>query len=219
VIVILRVARHSYCLRPAFCHERQPWTSGRPAKGERKMISARAKEALMAAKARGMKVGGFRGVLPTAEHHRMAAQAKKAAAAARAADLASLIRDIKEAGATSLCGIARELNAGEVPAARGGAGSRKRRKIFPLERYTGHTRLRSALPHLSMTRSQRTRGQRRRGTRRATMWTTGQAGQSGTLSRVVPLYPGRAEYPGAGHQGSPVTRKFPTFLRSPSRQG
>ena len=143
MIVILRVARHSYCLRPAFCHERQPWTSGRPAKGERKMISARAKEALMAAKARGMKVGGFRGVLPTAEHHRMAAQAKKAAAAARAADLASLIRDIKEAGATSLCGIARELNAGEVPAARGGAGSRKRRKIFPLERYTEYTRLRS----------------------------------------------------------------------------
>ena len=66
----------------------------------------------MAAKARGMKVGGFRGVLPTAEHHRMAAQAKKAAAA-RAADLASLNRDIREAGVTSLRAIARELNARE----------------------------------------------------------------------------------------------------------
>ena len=59
----------------------------------------------MAAKARGMKVGGFRGVLPTAEHHHMAVQAKKAAAA-RAADLASLIHDIREAGATSLRGQA-----------------------------------------------------------------------------------------------------------------
>ena len=58
------------------------------------------------------------GVLPTAEHHHMVAQAKKAAAATRAADLASLIRDIKEVGATSLPAIVSELNAREVPAAR-----------------------------------------------------------------------------------------------------
>jgi len=53
-----------------------------------------------------VKLRGFRGVLPTAEHHHMAAQAKKAAAATRAADLASLIHDIREAGATSLRGQA-----------------------------------------------------------------------------------------------------------------
>ena len=53
----------------------------------------------------------------------MAAQAKKAAAATRAADLASLIRDIRKADATSLRAIARELNAREVPAARGGTWS------------------------------------------------------------------------------------------------
>ena len=93
------------------------------AEGERKLIPRRTKEALMAAKARGVKLGGFRAVLPTAEHHRMAVQAKKAAAATRAADLASLIRDIKEVGATSLPAIVSELNAREVPAARSGTWS------------------------------------------------------------------------------------------------
>jgi hypothetical protein len=39
----------------------------------------------------------------------MAVQAKKAAEATRAADLASLIRDIRETGATSLRAIASEL--------------------------------------------------------------------------------------------------------------
>jgi hypothetical protein len=72
----------------------------------------------------------------------MAVQAKKAAAA-RAADLASLIRDVREAGATSLRAIASELNAGEVPAARGRAGSRIRREIPPLQRHRKHTWLRS----------------------------------------------------------------------------
>jgi len=96
-----------------------------------------------AAKARGVKLRGFRGVLPTAEHHHMAVQAKKAAAAARAADLASLIRDIREVGATSHRAIARELDAREVPAAGGGAGARKRREFFPLQRHPEHTRLRS----------------------------------------------------------------------------
>jgi hypothetical protein len=52
-----------------------------------------------------------------------AVETKKAAAAAHAADLASLIRDIREAGATSLRDIVSELNAREVPAARGGTWS------------------------------------------------------------------------------------------------
>jgi len=56
------------------------------------------------------------GVLPTAEHHHMGAQAKKAAAATRAADLASLIRDIREAAATQ--SPRNYPNAREVPAAR-----------------------------------------------------------------------------------------------------
>ena len=77
-----------------------------------------------AAKARGVKLRGFRGVLPTAEHHHMAVQAKKAAAAARAADLASLIRDIREVGATSHRAIARELDAREFLSSRAPPGRR-----------------------------------------------------------------------------------------------
>ena len=93
------------------------------AEGERKMISQRTKAALQAAKARGVKLGGFRGVHFTEEAREAGPAARQANAKARAADLAPIVAEIRGAGIVSLGGIARELTARGVPAARGGAWS------------------------------------------------------------------------------------------------
>ena len=93
------------------------------AEGERKMISQRTKAALQAAKARGVKLGGFRGVHFTEEAREAGPAARQANAMARAADLAPIVAEIRGAGIVSLGGIARELTARGVPAARGGAWS------------------------------------------------------------------------------------------------
>jgi len=88
------------------------------AQKEREMISARTKAALAAAKARGQRLGGFRGYVPS-DAVRAAAVAAKARD--RAADVLPTIREIRAAGTTSLSGIARELNARGVPTLRGGS--------------------------------------------------------------------------------------------------
>ncbi len=91
------------------------------AEHEREMISRRTREALAAAKARGVKLGRpenlSRGDLGT----RRSAEVRQAKAAARARDLEPTIRELREGGVTSLRGVATALNARGVPAPRGGA--------------------------------------------------------------------------------------------------
>jgi DNA invertase Pin-like site-specific DNA recombinase len=93
------------------------------AEHEAKLISDRTRSALAAAKARGKRLGGFRGRPGTAADCAKARQARSASADARAADLVPVIEDIRAAGAKSLGDIARELNARDIPASRGGQWS------------------------------------------------------------------------------------------------
>src|SRR4051812_41925985 len=85
------------------------------AEKERRLISARTKAALAAAKARGRRLGrnGAERLAPT----------YRAEAVARAADLGPIIADVRASGAASLREIAAGLNGRGVPAARGGAWS------------------------------------------------------------------------------------------------
>lgn len=91
------------------------------AQAERKMISARTKAALAAAKARGQKLGGLRPNSPilSIEHTMKSAAVRQAKAKGRAADVAPVIADLREKGVTSLRGMARELTARGIPTARG----------------------------------------------------------------------------------------------------
>ena len=90
---------------------------------ERKMISKRTKEALAAAKKRGTKLGGFRGVVPNKKARAMAVEALQARANAKAADLAPIIKDLQASGKKSLRAIAEGLNEAGIPTARGGEWS------------------------------------------------------------------------------------------------
>jgi len=94
------------------------------AEEERRMISARTKAALAAAKRRGVKLGGFRaGAKLTAKARKAGHAANARRAASRAADLAPVISELQAAGATSLQAIADGLNGRGIPAARGGRWS------------------------------------------------------------------------------------------------
>ena len=93
------------------------------AEHEAKMISDRTRAALAAAKARGKRLGGFRGRAGTAADCAKARQAKSLAAKARAIDIAPVIEDIRTAGANSLRSIARGLNVRGITAPRGGVWS------------------------------------------------------------------------------------------------
>ena len=93
------------------------------AEHEAKMISERTRAALAAAKARGKRLGGFRGRAGTATDCAKARQARTDSAAARAADLAPVIEDIRAGGAQSLRSIAAELNGRGISAPRGGEWS------------------------------------------------------------------------------------------------
>lgn len=90
------------------------------AEEERRMISARTKAALQAAKARGTVLGGFRGYIPTADDMAAAREAVKAKGKAQAARFEPVIREIQAAGITSATGIAKALNERGIPTARGG---------------------------------------------------------------------------------------------------
>jgi DNA invertase Pin-like site-specific DNA recombinase len=90
------------------------------AQAERKMISQRTKDALAAAKARGVKLGK-----PENLRNQMAGCANGRAARTRAAinragDLLPIMADIKTGGASSLRAIAAELNSRGIPSARDG---------------------------------------------------------------------------------------------------
>jgi DNA invertase Pin-like site-specific DNA recombinase len=96
------------------------------AQAERKMISARTKAALQAAKARGKRLGGLRyrkdGSIVKLDPMAIAEgrAARTAKAIARAADIAPIVADIRASGASSLREIAAELNSRGIPTARGG---------------------------------------------------------------------------------------------------
>lgn len=85
------------------------------------MIGDRTRKALAAAKARGTKLGGFRGKHVATDAAREAGRAAATArATARSADLAPVIAGLREAGVTSASGIAKALNERGIPTARGG---------------------------------------------------------------------------------------------------
>jgi DNA invertase Pin-like site-specific DNA recombinase len=89
------------------------------AEEERRMISRRTKDALAAAKRRGVKLGGDRGVKPTARARKLATEALQARAAAKAADVGSIIADLQAVGVTSRTGIAAALSERGISTARG----------------------------------------------------------------------------------------------------
>jgi DNA invertase Pin-like site-specific DNA recombinase len=89
------------------------------AEEERRMISTRTKAALAAAKARGTKLGGNRGVKPTAKMRQQAHAVRQQRADARAADIGPTVKALQAAGATSLRALADGLNAQGIPTARG----------------------------------------------------------------------------------------------------
>jgi len=90
------------------------------AEEERRMISKRTKDALAAAKRRGIKLGGDRGVVPSKTTRALAIEAIQARARTRAADLAPIIAELQAAGKTSLRAIADGSNDAGIPTARGG---------------------------------------------------------------------------------------------------
>lgn len=83
-------------------------------------IRANTKAALAAAKARGVKLGGFRGVAIGDEGRAASAASRAAAANARAADVLPIVEEVRASGVTSLGGIAKALSERGVPTARGG---------------------------------------------------------------------------------------------------
>lgn len=90
------------------------------AQAERKMISDRTKAALAVAKARGTRLGGFRGHIITHSARARSSIARSASANRRAADLAPTVLALQASGATSLRSIAAGLNAHGIAAPRGG---------------------------------------------------------------------------------------------------
>jgi len=89
------------------------------AEEERRMISKRTKDALAAAKRRGTKLGGDRGVMPSRKTSAMGVAAPQTRANSRAADIAPIITELQAAGAESLRAIADGLNDAGIPTARG----------------------------------------------------------------------------------------------------
>jgi DNA invertase Pin-like site-specific DNA recombinase len=89
------------------------------AEEERRMISARTKAALDAAKRRGVVLGGNRGTKPTAKMRARARAVVQQRADARAADIGPTIKALQAAGARSLRAIAAGLNQQGIPTSRG----------------------------------------------------------------------------------------------------
>jgi DNA invertase Pin-like site-specific DNA recombinase len=101
------------------------------------MISDRIKKALAAAKRRGVKLGGNRGVVPGAKAQQASRAALKARSASRAADIAPTIAELQAAGIKSLRGIAATLNERGIPTARGDGSWSAAQVMRVLERIEG----------------------------------------------------------------------------------
>ncbi|AWN44620.1 recombinase family protein [Methylobacterium durans] len=86
-------------------------------------ISGRTKAALQAAKARGKKLGGNRGVVMTDAIREAGRATRTAKANERAGDLAPTLAELHAAGVTSYGALARALNERGIPTARGGEWS------------------------------------------------------------------------------------------------
>jgi DNA invertase Pin-like site-specific DNA recombinase len=95
------------------------------AEDEARRISDRTRDALQAAKARGVKLGNPENLTDAARRKGAKAAARKRTAThhQRAADPTPLVEEIRAAGVASLRGIARELEARRVPTVRGGRGT------------------------------------------------------------------------------------------------
>lgn len=87
------------------------------AEKERGLISTRTKDALKAAKARGVKLGNPSNL---SEAREKAAASLKSARAERNAHVLPLVGGLQGQGITTLSGLARELNARRVPTHKGG---------------------------------------------------------------------------------------------------
>ena len=91
------------------------------AQEEREAISKRTKDALAAAKARGIQLGGHRGhVLPSKEAAKASAKVRTEKAQQRAVDVYSAVVEARAGGATSLRQIATMLTDRAIPTPRGG---------------------------------------------------------------------------------------------------
>lgn len=94
------------------------------AEEERRMISARTKAALAAAKARGTVLGGYRGTGAIDDAGRaISIEKRQSRCQERSADLAPTVADLRASGAASLRQIAAALNERGIPTARGGQWS------------------------------------------------------------------------------------------------
>ena len=86
---------------------------------ERRMISARTKAALAAAKRRGVKLGGDRGARLTKAQRAAGNAAMAAKAQQRALDLKPILDELRAAGTVTFSGLAVALNERSIPTARG----------------------------------------------------------------------------------------------------
>lgn len=93
------------------------------AEEERRMISARTKAALAAAKARGTKLGGHRGISIDDAGRAASAAVRSTKAKDRATDLAPIIAELRTTGASSLRLIGAGLDARGIATPRGGRWS------------------------------------------------------------------------------------------------
>jgi DNA invertase Pin-like site-specific DNA recombinase len=89
------------------------------AEHEAKMISERTKAALAAAKARGVRLGGYRGARLTSDARQAGCRTVRDRADARAADLAPTVKELQALGYCSLRAIAAQLNQRGVRTPRG----------------------------------------------------------------------------------------------------
>jgi DNA invertase Pin-like site-specific DNA recombinase len=83
-------------------------------------ISERTKRALAAAKAKGKRLGGYRGGKLTGQVRLAGTKALTMQADARASDVAPIIAELNNAGVRSLAGIAHALSERGIPTSRGG---------------------------------------------------------------------------------------------------
>lgn len=90
------------------------------AEEERRLISERTREALAAAKARGVKLGRPENLANRDEGRRVSAAVRRAKAERRAGDLLPILQGLRAEGIVTATGMARALNERGIPAARGG---------------------------------------------------------------------------------------------------